>query len=491
MKSLLLALSVLLAFTQQAQTQNVFSKELISISGKIEHYQPNSKNGFISFRSTDLKGRSTDTAVLIDQDGSFAVRIYQPYAADIAFQYNEEFITLFASPGDHLKIYIDATQFGSNNTRAQSIRVEGEKIPISKWIIEYFEAKNKWTPTFTADWENKELSDTVFAEQRKKQLADEESFLESFNAERHPPKAFYQWAKNSILYNAGREISFHCFAGKTNYRLHDTALMELLKDFPLNGPQAIHCTDYYSFISILSGDLEIIVNIHPSYQERKRLNGKNAFPLYLELYDKYSNGLARELMYYNLFVSTAPSLSEPYLPVFQQNVLNEIVKNEMAVKRAKLIQPFQPVDIIAKIKSQKADTLSKQRILTLLEKLKGKNVFIDFWGSWCATCMIEMKHYPALMDSVKDLPVQFVFLAAETKDEKVAEVKAKFPSSAHFLNLSDNETRLLANVFRFNSYPAHFMLDAEGKTVDLRLGGIANANGLSKFAIDRIRAKGR
>lgn len=491
MRSLILVLICLSSLVGYPQAGNVFSKEFINISGRIEEYQPNSKNGFISFRSTDLKGRSADTAIMIDKDGGFAVRIYQPYAGDIAFQYNEEFITLYASPGDKIKLYINATQFAQKETRTGSIRVEGEKVPMSQWILQWYEAKDKWTPSFTADWENKELSDTAFAEQRKKQLAEEQSFLESFNAERHPPKEFYSWAKNSLLYTAGREISFHCFAGKINDKLHDNALMELLKGFPLNSPEAIHCTEYYSFISVLSGDLQIIVNLHPSYEAQKKLNGKNAFPIYMELYDKHATGLARELLYYNLFSSTTPSISEPYISVFQRQVQNEIVRNEMSARRTKLFQPFQPVDIISRIKSQKADTLSKTRILALLDNLKGKKIFIDFWGSWCAPCMIEMKYYPELMDSVKDLPLQFVFLAAETKDEKVADVKSKFPPSAHFLNLTDNEIRLLTNVFRFNSYPAHFMLDTEGNTMDLRLGGIANTNGLSKFAIDRIRQKAR
>ena len=491
MRSLTLALISLTSLFSYSQTGNVFSKEFISISGKIEQYRPDTKNGFISFRSTDLKGRSSDTAILIEKDGSFAVRIYQPYEGDISFQFNEEFITLYASPGDRIKLTINAVQFAQKETRAASIKIEGEKVPISKWMLQWFEAKDKWTPTYTADWENKELGDTAFADQRKKQLAEEEAFLENFTAQRNPPKEFYQWAKNSIVYYAAREISFHCFAGKLNDKLHDSALMELLKDFPLNSPTAIHCTDYYSFMSILSGDLQIIVNLHPSYEAQKKLNGKNAFPIYMELYDKYATGLARELLYYNLFASTAPTISEPYIPVFQRQVQNEIVRNEMSARRTKLFQPFQPVDIISRIKSQKADTLSKTRILALLDNLKGKKVFIDFWGSWCAPCMIEMKYYPELMDSVKDLPLQFVFLAAETKDEKVADVKSKFPPSAHFLNLTDNETRLLTNVFRFSSYPSHFMLDGEGKTVDLRLGGIANTNGLNKFALERIRAKGK
>jgi thiol-disulfide isomerase/thioredoxin len=489
MRSLILTLFCLSSVFGYSQTGNYFSKEFISIGGKIEQYQPDTKNGFISFRSNDLKGRSSDTAILIEKDGSFAVRIYQPFAGDIAFIYNEEFVTLYASPGDRIRLTINATQFAQKETRTASIKIEGEKLPISKWILQWHEVKDKWTPTFSADWENKELSDTIFAEQRKKQLAEEESFLENFIAERDPSKEFISWARNSLLYYAGLETSFHCFAGKLNDKLHDTALMELLRDFPLNSEQAIHCSEYYRFLSILSGDLQIIVNLHPSYEERKKLNGKNAFPIYMELYDKYATGLARELLYYNLFVSNSPTISEPYLPVFQQKVQNEIVRNDMTIKRTKLVQPFQPVDIIARIKSHKADTLSKKRILTLLENLKGQNVFIDFWGSWCAPCMTEMKYYPELMDSLKNLPVQFVFLSAETKDEKVEEVKTKFPPSAHFLNLTDNETRLLTNVFRFNSYPSHFMLDGEGKTLDLRLGGIANTNGLNKFAIDRIRQK--
>jgi hypothetical protein len=313
MRSLIFSIFCISSLFCYSQTGNVFSKEFISISGRIEQYKPDTKNGFISFRSTDLEGRSTDTAILIDKDGGFAVRIYQPYAGDIAFKYNEKFTILYASPGDKIKLYINATLFDQEETRPASIKIEGEKVPISRWILQWHEAQSKWTPTFAADRENKELSDTAFADQRKKQLAEEEAFLENFTAERNPPKEFCQWAKNSILYTAGTEISFHCFSGKINDKLHDTALMELLKDFPLNSPEAIHCTEYYSFMSLLSTALQIIANLHPSYTAQKKLNGKNAFPIFLELYDKHATGLARELLYYNLFVSNTTPLSEPYL----------------------------------------------------------------------------------------------------------------------------------------------------------------------------------
>ena len=469
------------------QPKSPFSKKPFEISGKIDPYRPDSKNAYITFRVSDLSGRNKDTAIAINKDGSFGVTLYQVFSGDIAFLFNEEFVTMYASPGDKIYLSINPQQFADEKTRPSSIEISGESSAISKYIIRWNQARANWEPSVIADWSNKELSDETFANDRKKQLAEELVFLEKFSAKESASTEFTHWAKNSLLYSAGFDISFHCFAGKINDRLHDTTFMRMLEDIPLKNDTALHNSDYYRYVNMVSGDLQIIANINPAYATRKRNNGKNPVPIHFEMAEKYSSGLVKELFYYNMYFGIAPVFTDSYLTSFSGNVKDDILKAAFELKRNKMIQPFQPVDIISKIQQQKADTVTKGRILSVLEAETNRYVFIDFWGSWCAPCMLEMPHYPALIDSLKNLPVGFIFMSTETKEEKVNEIKKLFAGKARFINLTDNETRLLNNVFGFSSYPSHFLLGPGSRLLEMKVGSIASDSGVRKEVIQKLK----
>ena len=54
-----------------------------------------------------------------------------------------------------------------------------------------------------------------------------------------------------------------------------------------------------------------------------------------------------------------------------------------------------------------------------IESLKGKVVYIDFWGTWCFPCLEELPNSLALRDSFEGEDVAFVFVALESGKESV------------------------------------------------------------------------
>ena len=78
-------------------------------------------------------------------------------------------------------------------------------------------------------------------------------------------------------------------------------------------------------------------------------------------------------------------------------------------------------------------------------------------------------------------------MAVETKNEKVNEVIKLFNGNVVSINLTDNETRLMNNVFSFSSYPAHFMLGPENKLLDFALWTYCKYQWTNPQAIPKIR----
>jgi thiol-disulfide isomerase/thioredoxin len=196
----------------------------------------------------------------------------------------------------------------------------------------------------------------------------------------------------------------------------------------------------------------------------------------LEKIDVYSTGITKELMYYSIHkvkdvisdneyafnISRFDSIiTEPYL----KQLFMSAKSNEAGV--------FTPFNLVERIKKHSSGDSLSNRLATLLERHKDAYIFMDFWGSWCGTCMIEMPLYPNLIGQFKGQPIVFLFLAVETKEEKIQEVKTKYKINGEFISLNGNEAKILNNVLQFSSYPSHFMLDPTGNIVNNKIGQLS------------------
>lgn len=116
-----------------------------------------------------------------------------------------------------------------------------------------------------------------------------------------------------------------------------------------------------------------------------------------------------------------------------------------------------------------------------LSDLRGKIVFLHFWGSWCAPCQFEFPELQALHDSLKgDEGVAFVFVQSREDIERsrrwARQRKFSMPfydsgaggPSDHAFALAGGETiddRILAPLF-----PATYVLDSHGLVLFSQFG---------------------
>ena len=78
-------------------------------------------------------------------------------------------------------------------------------------------------------------------------------------------------------------------------------------------------------------------------------------------------------------------------------------------------------------------------------------------------------------------------MSVETKEKAVMEMKKSFNEKAIFINLTDNETKLMNNVLRFSSYPTHFILAPGSNVIATQIGRLSqNEENNAKIA-DKIR----
>ena len=102
-----------------------------------------------------------------------------------------------------------------------------------------------------------------------------------------------------------------------------------------------------------------------------------------------------------------------------------------------------------------------------LSDYRGKVVFLNFWATWCAACVVEMPAMEKLHRRLKDK--DFVMVAINMQ-ESDAQVKAFFEKlKLSFTALLDSSGEVAAG-FAVNALPTTFVLDKEGRIVGAAIG---------------------
>ena len=114
----------------------------------------------------------------------------------------------------------------------------------------------------------------------------------------------------------------------------------------------------------------------------------------------------------------------------------------------------------------------------LLERFKGKTIFLNFWATWCRPCLAEM---PDIENASKILEQEnYVFLAASDEDlSKINEFVTKYDYSFQFVHLE-------RSVFDLDimALPTTMIIDKNGEIIYNEVGA---RDWASESELDNLR----
>jgi thiol-disulfide isomerase/thioredoxin len=105
--------------------------------------------------------------------------------------------------------------------------------------------------------------------------------------------------------------------------------------------------------------------------------------------------------------------------------------------------------------------------LVSLSDFRGRIVFLNFWTTWCPTCLIEMPSMEKLHQKFKDKDFAMVTVNIQESSDQVEKFFKKFKLT--FTALLDT-TGEVAIGFSIRSIPTTFILDKSGRTIGTILG---------------------
>ncbi len=120
-----------------------------------------------------------------------------------------------------------------------------------------------------------------------------------------------------------------------------------------------------------------------------------------------------------------------------------------------IFQPFTDVDF-------------STRKQVSLQQLRGKYVYVDFWGTWCKGCVQDMPNLNALYQRIDKRKIEFIGINCGDSPDKLRSFLEKHRTN--WLQVRATSTNKLQDRYSVSDFPTSVLLDPSGRIIarDLR-----------------------
>jgi thiol-disulfide isomerase/thioredoxin len=125
------------------------------------------------------------------------------------------------------------------------------------------------------------------------------------------------------------------------------------------------------------------------------------------------------------------------------------------------------------------------------EDLAGKVIVLDFWGSWCGPCRMELPHFQAMYEKYRVQDVVFYGINWERVDRSKRKEKALAylkQNNFDFPNVFDLDDSA-AQKFQVASFPTVFLVDHTGKIRYRNIGFTESISEIMALQIESLIAE--
>lgn|GEM_PF-5946578 len=100
-----------------------------------------------------------------------------------------------------------------------------------------------------------------------------------------------------------------------------------------------------------------------------------------------------------------------------------------------------------------------------LKNFSGRLVLLNFWATWCTTCVAEMPGLQRLYLSFKDQGLEVISINVDPKNEETKVRKFIHSYGISFPVLADPEMHIPA-IYQLTGYPETFFISPDGKIME-------------------------
>ncbi|MBR5393710.1 MAG: redoxin family protein [Bacteroidaceae bacterium] len=403
-----------------------YSEKPVTIHFKALNYRKGMQTE-ITLRYVNLKNpaRHGGSRLYLNDDGegeaSLHIGIPQQVTADISNISTTSFAELFLAPGKEVTILVDML----HDDKDGNGKFVGYKGYAAKLFWEYRPASRNF------------LSKTEYSFQKMLECKDVTSLINFMKGRNASVEEWRKMAPYGEAVKDELQTYFNMPLILSDNVLDSLKQTEAFVDYISRN----HAPDVLSSIRYFDYDFVMTCQYYVKDKEARGFNADLA--RYCYYLPKVLDGQKVE----------KPLIEDPQLSALYDNVVADYQKT-VAVNKQNLADNIHYLDM--------TDVAPENILRTILDKYKGKTVFIDIWATWCGPCRYGHKEMAPLKEELKGEDIQFIYITSPSSPYKDWKgMIGEIPGDHYYLTKAQYD--VLLSLYKSKGIPTYAIYDADGK----------------------------
>ncbi len=432
-----------------------------TITGKIENMDvyPNTKT--ISVTIVDFRDKKSIFTDSIKSDGSFEIvfDLYKTQDVKVDPIVGE----IIIHPGETIELGIDFKDIGNVDFIGKSQKTNQDlyKYLNSNYCINNFN-----------DLDSRKLNPKDFMKLCDSVKSNLISKRNDFILEVNPNQEILKWTIEYIDISYYNALSYYLFrySHKNKLSPFDSIVkyyINHLDSISLLFTSEVINTDSYKLLDIYTG-----IIAQKLFYNQKISNKDSAITVLIDnILIESKNDLFKEYLLANFFYQ---ELNQFNLNTFESN--KELLINNIQSYSIKtpLFQYYDKLKVLAEnpeigsnsIKAKMTNTSGKVILDSIINKNRGKVIYIDCWATWCGPCKAEMPHSKELMEKLQGEKIEFVYLCIDSKEELWKQTISILQLDGNHIYCDNKQSQDIRKGLDIDGVPYYILINKHGHIIE-------------------------
>jgi thiol-disulfide isomerase/thioredoxin len=186
-------------------------------------------------------------------------------------------------------------------------------------------------------------------------------------------------------------------------------------------------------------------------------------------------GLATDIMesqeICKYIVDDMTPVSDKWISDYQKNISTPFIASYIALKNNEIKAKLEANKKMAGVQVPKTE--GDKVFDAIMEKYKGKVVYVDFWATWCGPCCSAIKQIKPLKEEMANENVVFIYISAPSSPKATYDNMIPTIKGEHY-RASQDVWNTLCGKFNISGIPHYVLVGKDGKVINPNLRYLGN-----------------